>query len=122
MSTTELYAAIVALGIEHHSNEADLYLPATQQTKNIIEHHNCGYSVSEQDGEVFFLVPFGYAPWFDATQTLPRNELSYIRALFDKAADAHDGDYPKKVDAGLLAVYLHGRHKERVAQSRRQQD
>lgn len=37
-----------------------------------------------------------------------------LRTLFDKTANAHDGDYPAKVGAGLMAVYAYGWRRGRV--------
>jgi len=34
-----------------------------------------------------------------------------LRQLFNKAAEAFDGDYPDKVDYGLMAVYAYARRK-----------
>lgn len=41
----------------------------------------------------------------------------FLRQLFDEAANAHDGDYPDKVNAGILAVYDCGRREERYISS-----
>ncbi|MCR4300659.1 MAG: hypothetical protein NUV51_03540 [Sulfuricaulis sp.] len=43
---------------------------------------------------------------------LTREPATYLRALFDKTAAAHEGlDYPERINAALIAVYDYGRRR-----------
>jgi len=68
-----LYAAVVRLGIEHDSHESDLYLPATDQVRELLTLYGIDpFSPSASQfrhqvtGAIWFDVCFRYDPWWAA--------------------------------------------------------
>ena len=54
-----------------------------------------------------------------AERAVQWRDASALKRLFDAAADAHDGDYPQKLNAALLAVYDCGRREAEYFRPRR---
>jgi hypothetical protein len=68
--TKKFYESIVRLGIEHHNNESDLYVPITEETTALLKEcliPESSYSTftSNIDGDRWYNVYFAYIPWWD---------------------------------------------------------
>ena len=66
---TSIYDDMKSAGIAIDHHESDLYIPATQEARAILDKHgNTSYTafISQVDGTRWYDVPFMYAPWWDA--------------------------------------------------------
>jgi len=62
-----LYEEIVALGIEHDSHASDLYLPANEQTRELVRKHGVSASqfIDQITHTIWLDVPFSYDPFYN---------------------------------------------------------
>lgn len=65
-----LYEQAKAAGIPTDHHESDLYLPATDRVRDLLAGYEWRASVktfrSRIDGQLWYDVPFAYAPFWDA--------------------------------------------------------
>lgn len=67
----DLYAELVAAGVQLDNHESDLYVRVTDESRRIIKASGYSYTVftSAIDGVRWFDVPFAYHPWWAKRQT-----------------------------------------------------
>jgi hypothetical protein len=70
-----LYRAVVRLGIPYASHYSDLYLPATQQVRELLKAHGItpgGWSApsftNQVEGGIWYDVAFKFDPYWEAKQ------------------------------------------------------
>lgn len=63
-----LYDEVKARGIPHSSHESDLYVPDTQEVRELLQKYGRkGVPfVNQVEGGTWLDVPFAYQPWWDA--------------------------------------------------------
>lgn len=69
MTSSELYDAVVAAGIQMYNHESDLYIPVTPATIDLIGEYEFSKNVtqfrSNIDDRMWFDIPFAYQPFWD---------------------------------------------------------
>lgn len=72
---TNIYQECRNLGIPTANYESDLHIPATPETRKLIQRYefkqNVASFVSALDGKEWFNVPFAYTPWWDSKRKCP---------------------------------------------------
>lgn len=64
----QIYNEVVRLGIPHSNHYSDLYIPSTDETRQLLK--DCGITtarpfVNKVEGGIWFDVPFAYLPFWD---------------------------------------------------------
>ena len=75
-----LYSDLIAAGVQVDNHESDLYFPATEKTRAILERYPLAFSIHEtfinqrppNVGERWIDVPFAFEPWWTKRQGLQR--------------------------------------------------
>ena len=62
-----LYAECVRRNIPMANHESDLYIPVTEETRELIKHFGCSHSTftNQVEGGLWLDVPFAYLPWWE---------------------------------------------------------
>ena len=66
--TTTLWAEVQSRGIEHANHESDLYLPATDEVREILKRfpeHKPTTFLNQVTGTTWFDIPFAFLPWWE---------------------------------------------------------
>ncbi len=70
--TPSLYSELLAAGVPMDHHESDLYVKLTTVSAGIIRAYEIGKHahpfVSQQDGSVWYEVPFAYLPFWEAVE------------------------------------------------------
>jgi hypothetical protein len=71
-----VYAECLAAGVPMASHYSDLYIPANDQTREILKRcgkkvdgHNVSTFINQVEGGTWYDVPFAYLPYWEAKQT-----------------------------------------------------
>jgi len=67
MNKETLYQAVIRLGIPHDHHESDLYLPYTEEVRQLLQTHGLtGQPFKHStEGTIWIDVPFMYAPFWE---------------------------------------------------------
>lgn len=74
-----LYEEVVSRGIPHAHHESDLYIPDTQENRELVirSGSSCTSFDNRVDGGRWLDIPFAYTPWWESRatkQTNPNNQ------------------------------------------------
>lgn len=71
MTAKTLFDAVCERGIEYGNHESDLYLPSTEETRQLVKDYglcltsDCFFR-NQINGELWIDIPFQYTPWWEA--------------------------------------------------------
>lgn len=67
----DLFKEVVKRGIPYDSHQSDLYIPSTEETKDLVKKAGCSHSTfkSNTDGKFWIECPFQYSPYWEKLQS-----------------------------------------------------